>query len=94
MRSALPDVHTELGKLEASLVPAAWLVGAEMTAADSTAYPFLKLLLRAAERVEASHLELELLSLERPRVRALRHGWSTIERLPGYERTYPPHWRR
>jgi len=93
MRSALPDVHTELGKLEASLAPAAWLVGAEMTAADSTAYPFLKLLLRAAERVEASQFELELFPLE-DRYPRLAAWMEQIERLPGYERTYPPHWRR
>ncbi len=93
MRAALPEVRAELEKLEASLAPAAWLAGTDISAADTTAYPFLKLLLRAAGKDEASQFDLGLLPLKDhyPRLAA----WmEQIERLPGYERTYPPHWRQ
>ena len=48
--AALPEVHAELDKLEASLQQNAWLAGPNMSAADTTAYPFLKVLLRASEK--------------------------------------------
>ena len=91
--AALPEVHAELQKLESSLAPTDWLAGIDITAADATAYPFLKLLLRAAGKDDASLFELGLLPLESryPRVAT----WmAEVERLPGYERTYPPHWRQ
>ena len=93
MRAALPDVQVELEKLEGSLDRAPWLAGTDITAADTTAYPFLKLLQRAGGKDEASHFDLDLfpLHLHYPRLAA----WmEQIERLPGYERTYPPHWRQ
>jgi glutathione S-transferase len=60
MHAALPEVHAELEKLEASLAQGRWLAGTDITAADTTAYPFLKLLLRAGGNA----------------IRAWRHGWS------------------
>jgi glutathione S-transferase len=93
VHAALPEVHAELEKLEASLAPAAWLVGTEITAADTTAYPFLKLLLRAGGKDEASPFDLGLLPFK-DRYPRLATWMEQIERLPGYERTYPPHWRQ
>jgi glutathione S-transferase len=92
MHAALPEVHAELEKLEASLAQGSWLAGTDITAADTTAYPFLKLLVRAGGKGEASHFDLGLpLSDRYPRLAAwMEH----VERLPGYERTYPPHWRQ
>jgi glutathione S-transferase len=92
--AALPEVHAELAKLEDSLARKAWLAGPGITAADTTAYPFLKVLLRASEKDEAAshfdHLGLVPLKGRYPRLAA----WmEKIEQLPGYERTYPPHWR-
>src|SRR5258708_6510167 len=52
-----------------------------------------KLMLRAAGKDEGSQFDLGLLPLKDhyPRLAA----WmEQIERLPGYERTYPPHWRQ
>ena len=65
-----------------------------MSAADTTAYPFLKVLLRASKKEEAArHFDhLGLLSLEN-RYPHLATWMEHVERLPGYERTYPPHWR-
>jgi glutathione S-transferase len=93
LRAALPAVHTEIEKLEASLAQAAWLAGTDITAADTTAYPFLRLLLRAAGKDEASRFDLGVLSVQ-DRYPRLAAWMGQIERLPGYERTYPPHWRQ
>lgn len=93
VRTALPDVHAEIRKLENSLAPTDWLAGVDLTAADATAYPFLKLLRRAAGKDDASQFELDLLPLENHYPR-LAEWMAAVERLPGYERTYPPHWRQ
>lgn len=93
IRAALPEIHPELQKLEAVLAEKDWLAGIDITAVDTTAYPFLKLLMRAAGKDAARDFNLNLLPLEvrYPRLAA----WiERVERLPGYERTYPPHWRQ
>ena len=91
---ALPEVHAELGHLEDALMKQPWLAGPAMSAADTTAYPFLKLLLRASKKEEAArHFDhLGLLSLK-DRYPHLATWMEHVEQLPGYERTYPPHWR-
>ncbi len=93
VRAAQPEVYAEIQKLESSLALTDWLAGIDITAADATAYPFLKLLLRAAGKDDASQFELGLLPLE-DRYPRLATWMEQVERLPGYERTYPPHWRR
>jgi glutathione S-transferase len=93
VRAALPEIHAEVGRLESSLAATGWLAGIDITAADATAYPFLKLLLRAAGKDDASQFELGLLPLE-DRYPRLATWMAEVERLPGYERTYPPHWRQ
>ena len=63
-----------------------------ISAADCTAFPFIQQLLRACGKEAARPLELGFLPLEAsyPAVAA----WiKRIDALPGYERTYPPHWR-
>lgn len=93
VRAALPEVHAEVQRLERSLAITGWLAGIDITAADATAYPFLKVLLRAAGKDDASQFELGLLPLE-SRYPRLATWMTEVERLPGYERTYPPHWRQ
>jgi glutathione S-transferase len=93
IRAAQPEIHAELGEIDAALENKAWLAGAGPTAADVTVYPFLKLLLRVAAREEAQRFDLGLLPFERsyPRL-ALWMG--QVEQLPGYQGTYPPHWQQ
>jgi glutathione S-transferase len=50
------------------------------------------MLLRALERREAHDLRSRLLPLEAS-YPAIAAWIRRIESLPGYERTYPPHWR-
>jgi glutathione S-transferase len=92
VRAALPGVLTELDKLEASLAHGPWLLGADTTAADITVYPFVKLLMRGAEKEAAVELGIGSSSLHQ-RYPRLATWMKHVEQLPGYERTYPPHWR-
>jgi glutathione S-transferase len=92
MRAALPPINAELDRLEQKLGGRQWLVGATLSAADIAAYPMVRSLVRAAEKPEAARFETGLVPMaaRRPGVAA----WMTrIEALPGYDRTFPPHWR-
>ncbi len=70
-----------------------WIAGPDLTAADIVAYPGLKLLLRASRRPEAAPLELGLDDFE-TRFPGIAAWMQRVEQLPGYEKTYPPHWRQ
>ena len=86
------EVHVELQVYEARLAEQPWLVGSALSAADIVVFPQLMGLLRAATRPAAEGLTLELLPFAEkyPQLAA----WvARIEALPGYENTYPPHWR-
>lgn len=56
-------------------------------------YPFIKSLLRAASKAAAAPLELGLLPFD-ARYPRLAAWMERVEQIPGYERTYPPHWRQ
>ncbi|MCB9680055.1 MAG: glutathione S-transferase family protein [Alphaproteobacteria bacterium] len=89
--AALPEVHVELARLEGALAEGPWLAGQEATAAECCWYPVLRGLVRAAGKPEADALELGVLPLEAtyPRLAA----WmGRVEALPGFARTWPPHW--
>ena len=90
--AAAEAVRGELATLEGRLADRQWLVGGTISAADLAIYPFLESLLRAAGKPAAAPLNLQLLPLEQsyPALAAWRRR---IQALPGYEATYPPHWR-
>lgn len=92
IRAAVPRVHAELARLEDHLGAAPWLGGEALCAADLAIYPFIKSLLRAAGKEAAAQLDLGLLPFE-ARYARLGAWMQRVERLPGYDRTYPPHWR-
>ncbi|MCC7275089.1 MAG: glutathione S-transferase family protein [Alphaproteobacteria bacterium] len=89
---ARPKLEDVLGQLEAALASRPYLAGEALSAADLAAYPFLMFALRAAGKEAAKPLDLGLLPLAAryPRLAAWQ---GRIEALPGYDRTYPPHWR-
>ena len=68
------------------------MAGSDITAADIVAYPGLKLLLRVSQRPEAAPLKLGLDGFE-TRFPSIAAWMQRVEQLPGYDRTYPPHWR-
>jgi glutathione S-transferase len=69
-----------------------WLVGEQPSAADLVVFPGIMLLLRAMEKREAGDLRSRFLPMETT-YPAIARWIRRVEQLPGYDRTYPPHWR-
>jgi glutathione S-transferase len=92
IKDAIAPLHDELKMLEKALSRSRWLVGEAISAADIVVYPVIEQLLRAAGKDAAKNFDLALLPLER-RYPAIAAWCERIRALPGYERTYPPHWR-
>jgi glutathione S-transferase len=89
---AMTHVTTEARTIERRLASSAWLVGEHFSAADIVIFPGIQMLLRALERREAQELRGRLLPLE-ANFPAIAAWIARVETLPGYEKTYPPHWR-
>jgi glutathione S-transferase len=89
---SLQVVAGEARTIEGRLSQSEWLVGESLSAADLVVYPGIQLLLRALERREAQELRARFLPLE-THYPALAAWVRRVEALPGYERTFPPHWR-
>lgn len=89
---ALNFVMTEARTIEERLTSSAWLVGEGFSAADIVVFPNIKQLLRVLERREAEDLRARLLPVE-ANFPAIGAWIKRIEALPGYDRTYPPHWK-
>lgn len=92
IKAAAAQLHPEVARLEAVLARSPFLVGEHISAADCTLFPFLQQLLRASGKEAAAPLELGFLPLEE-KYPALAAWVARIQAIPGYERTYPPHWR-
>jgi glutathione S-transferase len=92
IKAAAGELRPELARLEAALTRAPFLVGDAISAADCTAFPFIQQLLRASGKEAARPLDLGFLPFEQTHP-ALAAWVKRIEALPGFERTYPPHWR-
>jgi glutathione S-transferase len=85
-------VMTEIARFEQRVGRGTWLVGDSPTAADLVWFPAMRTIVRAGVRAEARARELGLFPLAQvfPNIGA----WiARVEALPGYDRTFPPHWR-
>jgi glutathione S-transferase len=89
---AMHVVGGEARTIEGRLSKSDWLVGAELSAADLVVFPAIMLLRRALEKREAGELRSRFLPMETT-YPALARWIGRVEALPGYDRTYPPHWR-
>lgn len=92
LQQAAGTIRQELKTLDGRLTCSRSLVADQLSAADISIFPVIQLILRAASKEAAQPLNLMLLPLTRtyPHVAS----WiDRIEALPGYDRTYPPHWR-
>jgi glutathione S-transferase len=90
------DMHAvarEARTIEARLSKSDWVVGESFSAVDMVIFPGIQLLRRALERPEARELSSRFMPVE-VNYPALGRWLARVEGLPGYERTYPPHWRR
>jgi glutathione S-transferase len=85
-------VASEARSIEARLARSDWVVGESFSAADIVIFPALQLLLRALSKPAARELSARFLPLA-ANYPALERWSKRVEALPGYDRTYPPHWR-
>jgi glutathione S-transferase len=93
IQQAARSVRHELATIDARLEQSTWLVGGQISAADIAVFPLIQLLLRAASKEAARPFDLGLIPLSKSYANIDR--WvQRIEALPGYERTFPPHWRQ
>ena len=89
---AVQAVAHEARTIESRLSTSEWLVGSAPSAADFVVFPGIQLLLRALERREAQELRAHFLPMD-ARYPSIAAWMRRVEALPGYDRTYPPHWR-
>jgi len=87
MHAAASEARTIEGRLSKS----DWVVGESFSAVDMVIFPGFQLLKRALERPEARELASRFMPVE-VNYPAVGRWVARIESLPGYERTYPPHW--
>lgn len=92
MKAAAESLHQELGRIEKILSKASWLVNDKPSAADIWWYPETMLLERAGAKDVAQPLGLDLGSIAK-RYPAIGRWQKRVETQPGYDRTYPPHWK-
>lgn len=92
IRAAAKDVHAELAGMERRLAAQDWLATDGLSAADIAVYPWIELLLRAAGKEAAGPLNLGLLPLAKT-YPAIAAWCDRVRAVPGYDKTYPPHWR-
>jgi glutathione S-transferase len=92
IRAVVPTLRATLERLEATLRDRTWLVGNAISAADVCQYPIVKSVERASGKPGATAFGLGFLPVA-DRYPAIARWMRRIEALPGYDRTYPPHWR-
>src|SRR4030088_1173688 len=92
LTDAMHIVAREARTIEGRLSKELWIVGANYSATDMVIFPWIQVLRRALDRSAAAELGARFLPMER-NYPALARWIHRIESLPGYERTYPPHWR-
>jgi glutathione S-transferase len=92
LANAMHVVASEARSIEGRLSKSDWVVGESFSAADIVIFPGLQMLLRALQKPEARDLSTRFLPLE-VNYPALARWIKRVEALPGYEKTFPPHWR-
>jgi glutathione S-transferase len=92
IRDSASRLLAELRRLDHRLAGQPFVCGATITAADCVAFPDVRLTLRASERSPdvMGRLGIHPMAETAP---YLRRWIDRIEALPGYEQTFPTHWR-
>jgi len=93
LAQAMHVVASEARSIEMRLAKSDWVVGESVSAADLVIFPGLQVLLRALAKPDAKELSSRFLPLE-VNYPALARWIARVEALPGYDRTYPPHWQK
>jgi glutathione S-transferase len=92
LSDAMHVIGREARTIEGRLSKEEWIAGTNYSALDMVIFPWIQLLRRALNRGAAAELGARFLPMER-NYPALARWVHRIESLPGYDRTYPPHWR-
>jgi glutathione S-transferase len=90
--AAMHAVASEARTIEGRLSKSDWIVGESCSAVDLVIFPGIQLLRRALEKPQAAELSARFLPVE-VNYPALGRWLARVAALPGYQRTYPPHWR-
>jgi glutathione S-transferase len=90
--AAMHAAGTEARTIEGRLSKSDWIVGDSYSAVDMVIFPGIQLLKRALERPQAAALSSRFMPVE-VNYPALGRCLARVAATPGYERTYPPHWR-
>jgi len=90
--AAMHVMGREARTLEGRLSKSEWIVGEHYSAVDMVIFPGIQLLKRALEKPNAGVLSSRFMPVE-VNYPALGRWLARVAALPGYERTYPPHWR-
>jgi len=90
--TAMHAVASEARTIEGRLSKSDWIVGDACSAVDMVIFPGIQLLRRALEKPQAAALSSRFMPVE-VNYPALGRWLARVAALPGYERTYPPHWR-
>jgi len=91
LTQAMHHVAGEARTIEGRLSKSDWIVGEAVSAADLVIYPFIRLLHRSLTRPEAQELSARFLPAE-VHYPSLAKWMQRVESLPGFARTWPPHW--
>jgi glutathione S-transferase len=89
---ARETLEKELVNIERILSEQSYLVDNELSAADIVLFPDIQVLLRAANKPISDEVSGKLKNYE-ANYPALSAWCKKIEALPGYSKTYPPHWK-
>ncbi len=92
MREGARELEGELARLVTDLRERPWLAGDTVSAADLVTWPSLALVFRVGTRDAVRDLGIDMDGW-RERWPAVAAWAARVESLPGYDRTYPPHWR-
>jgi glutathione S-transferase len=90
--AAMHAVASEARTIESRLSKSDWIVGDAYSAVDMVIFPGIQLLKRALEKPQAAALSSRFMPVE-VNYPALGRWLARVAAQPGYERTYPPHWR-
>lgn len=89
---AMLAVASEARTIEGRLSRGDWIVGDAYSAADMVIFPAIQVLLRALKKPGAGVLASRFLPVE-VNYPALGRWLDRVAALPGFAKTWPPHWR-
>jgi len=92
LEDAKQNLTNELVKLEKILTATNWLAGKKISAVDIFIFPFMQLLKRSEAKLQETIGYKLMFSYKR--FPAISDWLKRFEDLPGYNNTYPPHWRQ